>query len=80
MEVQQRIIDAEHLKLLSLFYYITGAITCLFSLFPLIHVLMGFGLESDAIHSPNENFPLEQFFNGIQTIPYFYKYYSEMEK
>jgi acetylornithine deacetylase/succinyl-diaminopimelate desuccinylase-like protein len=41
-------------------------------------VLMGFGLESDAIHSPNENFPLEQFFNGIETIPYFYKYYSEM--
>ncbi len=40
-------------------------------------VLMGFGLESDAIHSPNENYPLEQFFKGIQTIPYFYKYYSE---
>ncbi len=37
-------------------------------------VLMGFGLASDAIHSPNENFPLEQFFNGIRTIPLFYKY------
>lgn len=35
-------------------------------------VLMGFGLESDAIHSPNENFPLEQFFNGIETIVHFY--------
>ena len=43
-------------------------------------VLMGFGLEADAIHSPNENFPLEQFFNGIQTIPLFYKYYAEMKK
>ncbi len=35
-------------------------------------VLMGFGLESDAIHSPNENFPLEQFYNGIETIVHFY--------
>ncbi|NOY95345.1 MAG: dipeptidase [Chlorobi bacterium] len=41
-------------------------------------VLMGFGLESDAIHSPNENFPLEQFYNGIKTIPLFYKYFVEM--
>jgi acetylornithine deacetylase/succinyl-diaminopimelate desuccinylase-like protein len=43
-------------------------------------VLMGFGLESDAIHSPNENFPLEQFFNGIETIPYFYQFFAEMNK
>jgi acetylornithine deacetylase/succinyl-diaminopimelate desuccinylase-like protein len=43
-------------------------------------VLMGFGLESDAIHSPNENYPLEQFFNGIETIPYFYKYFTEMQR
>ncbi|MFV0521227.1 MAG: dipeptidase [Mangrovibacterium sp.] len=40
-------------------------------------VLMGFGLESDAIHSPNENYPLEQFYKGIQTIPLFYKYFAE---
>ena len=36
-------------------------------------VLMGFGLESDAIHSPDENYPLEQFFNGIKTIVHFYE-------
>ncbi len=40
-------------------------------------VLMGFGLGSDAIHSPNENFPLEQFYNGIRTIPLFYKHFAE---
>ncbi len=43
-------------------------------------VLMGFGLESDAIHSPNENYPLENFYNGIQTIPLFYKYFAELMK
>ncbi|NLA23996.1 MAG: M20 family dipeptidase, partial [Bacteroidales bacterium] len=41
-------------------------------------ILLGFGLESDAIHSPNENFPLEQFFRGIETIPLFYKYFAEL--
>ncbi len=41
-------------------------------------ILLGFGLESDAIHSPNENFPLEQFYKGIRTIPRFYKYFAEM--
>ena len=35
-------------------------------------ILMGFGLESDAIHSPNENFPLELFYKGIETIVAFY--------
>ncbi len=43
-------------------------------------VLMGFGLGADAIHSPNENYPLEQFYNGIKTIPLFYKYFVEMVK
>ena len=43
-------------------------------------ILMGFGLESDAIHGPNENYPLQQFYKGIETIPYFYKYYAEMKK
>jgi acetylornithine deacetylase/succinyl-diaminopimelate desuccinylase-like protein len=41
-------------------------------------ILMGFGLESDAIHSPNENYPLFNFYKGIETIPYFYKYFDEM--
>lgn len=40
-------------------------------------VLMGFGLDSDAIHSPNEHFGLFNFYKGIETIPYFYKYYTE---
>ena len=40
-------------------------------------ILMGFGLESDAIHSPNENYPLFNFYKGIETIPYFYKFYCE---
>ena len=43
-------------------------------------VLMGFGLELDAIHSPNENYPLEQFYKGVKTIPLFYKYFAEMSK
>jgi len=39
-------------------------------------ILMGFGLESDAIHSPNENFQLDNFFNGIRTIIRFYHHFS----
>ena len=41
-------------------------------------VLMGFGLGSDDIHAPNENYPLEQFFKGIETIPYFYENFVEL--
>lgn len=43
-------------------------------------VLMGFGLESDAIHSPNENYPLENFYKGIETISWFYHYFAQIEK
>lgn len=43
-------------------------------------ILMGFGLEADAIHSPNENFPLKQFYKGIETLPRFYKYFAEIGK
>jgi acetylornithine deacetylase/succinyl-diaminopimelate desuccinylase-like protein len=43
-------------------------------------ILMGFGLESDAIHSPNENFPLKNFFAGIEAIPYYYRYYTDLKK
>lgn len=41
-------------------------------------VLMGFGLDSDAIHSPNEHFGIWNFMKGIETIPLFYKYFSKL--
>ncbi|TMU54505.1 dipeptidase [Flagellimonas algicola] len=41
-------------------------------------ILMGFGLDSDAIHSPNEHFGVWNYLKGIETIPYFYKYYTEL--
>ena len=43
-------------------------------------VLMGFGLDSDALHSPNEHYGLENYYKGIETIPYFFKYFAEMSK
>ncbi len=42
-------------------------------------VLMGFGLNSDDIHSPNEHYGLFNFYKGIETIPHFYKYYTELK-
>jgi acetylornithine deacetylase/succinyl-diaminopimelate desuccinylase-like protein len=42
-------------------------------------ILMGFGLDSDAIHSPNEHFGLFNYYKGIETIPHFYKYYTELK-
>ncbi len=41
-------------------------------------VLMGFGLDSDAIHSPNEHFAIENYLKGIETIPYFYKNFTNL--
>lgn len=39
-------------------------------------VLMGFGLDSDNLHSPNEKFDIANFYKGIETIPYFHKYFK----
>ena len=41
-------------------------------------ILMGFGLDSDAIHSPNEHYGLFNYYRGIETIPYFYHYFAEL--
>jgi len=43
-------------------------------------MLMGFGLDSDALHSPNEKYGLFNYYKGIETIPYFYKYYAELKQ
>jgi acetylornithine deacetylase/succinyl-diaminopimelate desuccinylase-like protein len=42
-------------------------------------VFMGFGLDSDNLHSPNEKYDLANFYKGIETIPYFHKYFAEMK-
>ncbi len=42
-------------------------------------VFLGFGLDSDNLHSPNEKFELVNFYKGIETIPYFHQYYAEMK-
>jgi acetylornithine deacetylase/succinyl-diaminopimelate desuccinylase-like protein len=42
-------------------------------------VFLGFGLDSDNLHSPNEKFNIENFYKGIETIPYFHKYFTEMK-
>lgn len=39
-------------------------------------VFMGFGLDSDNLHSPNEKYNLENYYKGIETIPYFHKYFA----
>jgi acetylornithine deacetylase/succinyl-diaminopimelate desuccinylase-like protein len=43
-------------------------------------ILMGFGLDSDAIHSPNEHYGVFNYFKGIETIPLFFKYFTEMSQ
>ena len=42
-------------------------------------VFMGFGLDSDNLHSPNEKFNIDNFYKGIETIPYFHQYFTEMK-
>jgi len=41
-------------------------------------VFMGFGLDSDNLHSPNEKFNLENYYKGIETIPHFHKHFAGM--
>lgn len=43
-------------------------------------ILMGFGLDSDAIHSPNESFGLHNFLKGIETTVFFHKYFNELNR
>ncbi|MFP9099832.1 dipeptidase [Flavobacterium sp. RHBU_24] len=43
-------------------------------------IMMGFGLDSDAIHSPNEHFGIFNYLKGIETIPLFYKHFVELSK
>jgi acetylornithine deacetylase/succinyl-diaminopimelate desuccinylase-like protein len=42
-------------------------------------ILLGFGLDSDSIHSPNESFPLNNFLKGIETIVHFFQNYQKMK-
>lgn len=56
-------------------------ITALFeSVLGLKTVFLGFGLDSDNLHSPNEKFDLANFYKGIETLPYFHKYFAEMKR
>jgi acetylornithine deacetylase/succinyl-diaminopimelate desuccinylase-like protein len=43
-------------------------------------ILMGFGLDIDALHSPNESYGLFNFYKGIETIPLFFKHYAELKR
>ncbi|HZH95330.1 MAG TPA: dipeptidase [Flavisolibacter sp.] len=43
-------------------------------------VFMGFGLDSDNLHSPNEKYNIENYYKGIETIPYFHKFFAEMQE
>src|SRR4051812_458010 len=40
-------------------------------------IFMGFGLDNDNLHSPNEKFNLENYYKGIETIPYFHKFFAQ---
>jgi acetylornithine deacetylase/succinyl-diaminopimelate desuccinylase-like protein len=40
-------------------------------------IFMGFGLDSDNLHSPNEKYGIENFYKGIETIPWFHEYFAQ---
>ncbi|MCE3227583.1 MAG: peptidase dimerization domain protein [Bacteroidetes bacterium] len=42
-------------------------------------ILLGFGLDTDALHSPNEHYGIFNYYKGIETIPLFYKYFTELQ-
>ena len=42
-------------------------------------VFMGFGLDSDNLHSPNEKYDIANYYKGIETIPYFHQFFAEMK-
>ncbi|MBC7413223.1 MAG: dipeptidase [Bacteroidia bacterium] len=50
------------------------------SVLKLDSILMGFGLDSDALHSPNEHYGLVNYYKGIETIPLFYKHFTNLKK
>ena len=55
---------------------IPSSLNCTFSINSK-SVLMGFGLDSDAIHSPNEHYGLYNYYKGIESIPYFFEFYAQ---
>lgn len=59
----QEVIDTEHLRLLAIFHYIVGGLTCLFALFPLLHVIMGLIMlnNPDAFSPPEGEAEQEDF-------------------
>ena len=42
-------------------------------------VFLGFGLDSDNLHSPNEKYNVANYYKGIETIPYFHQYFTELQ-
>ncbi|MCD8172571.1 MAG: dipeptidase [Alistipes sp.] len=64
-------------------YYSGGSIPIISgfeSILGLKSILLGFGLDRDAIHSPNESFGLENFYRGIETIIAFFRYYADARR
>ncbi|MCD8103159.1 MAG: dipeptidase [Alistipes sp.] len=64
-------------------YYSGGSIPIISgfeSILGLKSILLGFGLDRDAIHSPNESYGLENFYRGIETIIAFFRYYAEADR